>query len=128
MQPKIAVHMLFNAVEVRFVTNFPFIPQICGYAPDLARTIAGLIVSSNDSHFQGECISLLGLHGQNIASGTIEDCVKEKIMAIIETNDRKTQKSKETAPYLFEDDCLQEPYIQDEEYEGEDGDDFLVLD
>ncbi|GLU21627.1 hypothetical protein SLE2022_377560 [Rubroshorea leprosula] len=91
--------------------------KICSYAPDLARTIAGLIVSSNDSHFQRECISLLGLHGQNVASGTIEDCVKEKIMAVIETNDRKPQKSKETAPYLFEDDCLPEPYFQNEECE-----------
>lgn len=93
--------------------------KICSYAPDLASTIAGIILSSDDSDFQTECISLLGLlQSPEIEGETIEDCIKEKIISVIEMNDRKTEKSKEAAPFLFGDDCLQDPYF--EEYEGED--------
>ncbi|KDO82395.1 hypothetical protein CISIN_1g0411022mg, partial [Citrus sinensis] len=47
--------------------------KICSYAPDLARTIAGLILSSNDSEFQEECFSILGLQSQNIRNEIVED-------------------------------------------------------
>ncbi|KAL5759829.1 hypothetical protein ACOSQ2_018667 [Xanthoceras sorbifolium] len=93
--------------------------KICSYAPDLARSIAGLILSSNDSEFQGECLTLLGLQSQHTDGETVEGCIKEKIISIIEMNDRKSQKSKEVVPfYLFEDDDgLQELNLQDEEYD-----------
>ncbi|KAJ0038257.1 hypothetical protein Pint_22954 [Pistacia integerrima] len=94
--------------------------KIRSYAPDLARTIAGLILTSNDSEFQQECYSLLGLQSQDNEGEFVQDCIKEKIISVIETNDRKPQRSKEIAPCLFEDHCLQEPNFDDEEYdEGE---------
>lgn len=93
--------------------------QICSYAPDLATTIAGLVLSSNDSHFQGECLSLLGLQAQEIKGKIVEDCIKEKIISAIEMNDRKPQTRREAAPFLFEDDYIPEPYVLDDEYEGE---------
>ncbi|KAK2636503.1 hypothetical protein Ddye_031295 [Dipteronia dyeriana] len=90
---------------------------ICSYAPDLARSIAGLILSSNDSEFQGECLTLLGLQSQHIDGETVEGCINEKIISVIEMNDRKPRKSKEVAaPFLFEDDAFQELNLQDEEY------------
>ncbi|XVF43996.1 hypothetical protein PTKIN_Ptkin02bG0084500 [Pterospermum kingtungense] len=93
--------------------------KICSYAPDFASTIAGIILSSNDSDFQSECISLLGLlHSPEIEGETIEDCIKEKIISVIETKDKK-EKSKEAAPFLFEDDCPQDTYFEEYE-EGED--------
>ncbi|XVE75032.1 hypothetical protein DITRI_Ditri12bG0064800 [Diplodiscus trichospermus] len=92
--------------------------KICSYAPDLASTIAGIIMSSNDSDFQSECISLLGLlQSQEVGGETIEDCIKERIISVIEANDRKPEKSKEAAPFLFEDECPQDPYFG--EYEDE---------
>ncbi|XWS69018.1 hypothetical protein CRYUN_Cryun04dG0143600 [Craigia yunnanensis] len=94
--------------------------KICSYAPDLASTIAGIILSSNDSDFQRESISLLGLlQSQEIGGETIEDCIKEKIISVIETNDRKAEKSRKAAPFLFEDDCPQDLYFEEYE-EGED--------
>ncbi|KAI8021655.1 Type 2 DNA topoisomerase 6 subunit B-like [Camellia lanceoleosa] len=91
--------------------------KICSYAPDLARTIGGLILSSNDLDFQGECLSLLGLQCQEIKGETTEDCIKRKIISAIEMNDRKPQRNREAAPFLFEDDYFQEPDVLDEEYE-----------
>ncbi|KAK3223363.1 hypothetical protein Dsin_010388 [Dipteronia sinensis] len=92
--------------------------KICSYAPDLARSIAGLILSSNDLEFQGECLTLLGLQSQHIDGETVESCIKEKIVSVIEMNDRKPRKNKEVAaPFLFEDDGLQELNLQDEEYD-----------
>ncbi|KAK4842704.1 hypothetical protein QYF36_026396 [Acer negundo] len=92
--------------------------EICSYAPDLARSITGLILSSNDSEFQGECLTLLGLQSQHIDGETVEGCINEKIVSVIEMNDRKPRKSREVAaPFLFEDDGLQELNLQDEEYD-----------
>ncbi|KAK2977504.1 hypothetical protein RJ640_016132 [Escallonia rubra] len=100
--------------------------KICSYAPDLAKTISGLILSSNDSNFQGECISLLGLQGQNFEKETVENCVKEKIISVIELNDRKPQRSREAAPPLFEDGYFQEPEFLYEDFEeGEEAINFL---
>lgn len=91
--------------------------QIRSYAPDLAKTVAGLILSSNDSAFQGECFSLLGLQSQDIGGETVVECIKEKIISVIEMNDRKPLRS--SAHFLFEDDFCVEPEFQDEEYEGD---------
>ncbi|WRX13241.1 hypothetical protein QQP08_009068 [Theobroma cacao] len=93
--------------------------KICSYAPDLASTIAGLILSSNDSDFQSECISLLGIQSQEIVGEAIEDCIEKKIISVIESNDQKPEKCKEAALFLFEDDCPQGPYFEVYE-EGED--------
>ncbi|XP_061975301.1 type 2 DNA topoisomerase 6 subunit B-like [Populus nigra] len=95
--------------------------KICSHAPDLARSIAGLILSSNDPDFQGECFSLLGLQSREIGSDVVEDCIQEKIVSVIEMNDRKSRQRKVVAPFLFEDDCDQDSNYQDKEYEeGED--------
>ncbi|XP_038692688.1 type 2 DNA topoisomerase 6 subunit B-like isoform X2 [Tripterygium wilfordii] len=91
--------------------------KIRSYAPDLARTISGLISSSNDPDFQAECLSLLGLQYQEIGGVTVENCIKEKICSVIDMNDGKPQRSKDSAPFLFEDDCLEEVDFQDYEYE-----------
>lgn len=78
-------------------------------------------MSSNDPDFQGKCFSLLGLQSREIGGETIEECIKGKIISVIEMNDRKSQKSKEVATFLFEDDCYQDSNFQDREYEeGED--------
>ncbi|XP_021635214.2 type 2 DNA topoisomerase 6 subunit B-like [Hevea brasiliensis] len=98
--------------------------KIRSYAPDLARSIAGLILSSNDSDFQKECFSLLGLQSREIGEETVEESIKEKIISVIDMNDRKSQRSKEVAvapaPLLFEDNRCWNSKFQDEEYEGED--------
>ncbi|XP_042981135.1 type 2 DNA topoisomerase 6 subunit B-like isoform X2 [Carya illinoinensis] len=92
--------------------------KISSYAPDLAKTIAGLILSSNDSGFQGECFSLLGLQCQGVGGEIVEDCIKEKIISVIEMNDRKShERSEDVAPFLFEDECLQELNFQEDEYD-----------
>ncbi|KAK8991590.1 hypothetical protein V6N11_062595 [Hibiscus sabdariffa] len=100
--------------------------KVCSYAPDLASSIAGMILSSNDSEFQSKCASLLGLmQPQEIGRQTIEDRIKGMIISVIETNDRKPEKNKEAAPLLFEDDHPQdpEPIPYSEDYEG--GDDVF---
>ncbi|KAJ6981195.1 hypothetical protein NC653_024559 [Populus alba x Populus x berolinensis] len=95
--------------------------KICSHAPDLARSIAGLILSSNDPDFQGECFSLLGLQSREIGADVVEDCIEEKIVSVIEMNDRKSRQRKVVAPFLFEDDCDQDSNYQHKEYEeGED--------
>ncbi|TYH12933.1 hypothetical protein ES288_A06G105700v1 [Gossypium darwinii] len=101
--------------------------KICSYAPDLASSIAGIILSSNDVKFQSKCSLLLELsQSQEIGKQTVEDRIKEKIISVIETNDRKPEKIKEAAPFLFEDDPPQDLDPADlylEEHEG--GDDVF---
>ncbi|TYG64426.1 hypothetical protein ES288_D06G107300v1 [Gossypium darwinii] len=83
--------------------------KICSYAPDLASSIAGIILSSNDLKFRSKCSTLLELsQSQAIGKQTVEDRIKEKIISVIETNDRKPEKIKEAAPFLFEDDRPQD--------------------
>ncbi|TXG56283.1 hypothetical protein EZV62_017596 [Acer yangbiense] len=94
--------------------------KICSYAPDLARSITGLILSSNDSEFQGECLTLLGLQSQHIDGETVEGCINEKIISVIEMNDRKPRKSKEVNIWFEKEArleqttfwCIYEGYIQ----------------
>ncbi|KAK5824999.1 hypothetical protein PVK06_019801 [Gossypium arboreum] len=101
--------------------------KICSYAPDLASSIAGIILSSNDVKFRSKCSLLLELsQSQEIGKQTVEDRIKEKIISVIETNDRKPEKIKEAAPFLFEDDRPQDIDPADlylEEHEG--GDDVF---
>ncbi|TKY69864.1 hypothetical protein E2542_SST06147 [Spatholobus suberectus] len=56
--------------------------QIRSYAPDLAKTIAGLILSSSDLDFQGECFSLLGLQSQEAATETVENCIEKGLFQL----------------------------------------------
>lgn len=100
--------------------------KIQSHAPDLARTLAGLILSSSDMEFQGECLSLLGLQ-MGVGADIVEECVLDKIDAVIVLNDRKPERCKEPVPFLFEDDCLQEMDFEDECEEGEDSYDFLDI-
>jgi len=87
--------------------------QVRNYAPDLAQTIAGLILSSSDLDFQRECFSLLGLQSQDVGTEIMENSIKEKIVSVIETNDKDPDKSKEIAPFLFEeDDHIHEPEVE----------------
>ncbi|KAK4416562.1 Type 2 DNA topoisomerase 6 subunit B-like [Sesamum alatum] len=92
--------------------------KICSYAPDLAKTLSGLILSSHDKNFQGECFSLLGLHFQENERNTVENCIKDKIISVVARNDRNSWGTRE-APCLFVDqDASHEPYGLDEECDG----------
>ncbi|KAM7252055.1 hypothetical protein ACFE04_023938 [Oxalis oulophora] len=96
--------------------------KTCGYASDLAKTLAGLILSSDDSDFQEECISLLGLQQtEEIEEETVHDCIKKRIISVVEMNDRNPQRSKEVASFLFEDERFRETQyeFEEEEYDGE---------
>ncbi|CAH1417224.1 unnamed protein product [Lactuca virosa] len=99
--------------------------KIRSYAPELAKTIASLISTSDDLKFKGECASILGLHSSHhdTESESIEDNIKQRLTSIIDQNDRQPQTNKrtrESAPLLFNDDCFQEPeYAAYQEYEDE---------
>ncbi|XP_012846004.1 PREDICTED: uncharacterized protein LOC105966007 [Erythranthe guttata] len=90
--------------------------KICSYAPDLAKTISALIMTSHDSNFQTECFSLLGLQSQENKNNVLEDCIKDKIISVVAKNDRISWGNRE-APVLFEDNTHHESYLPDEEYE-----------
>ena len=61
------------------------------------------------------------MQSQGVEGEIVEACIKEKIISAIEMNDQKPQRSKDVAPFLFEDDGFQEPGLQDDDlYEGED--------
>ncbi|CAL5040929.1 unnamed protein product [Urochloa decumbens] len=90
------------------------------YVPDLAESIAGLILSSNDKAFHDECISLLGLGSdQDISEGLVQSSICEKMIRIIELNDTK-ENVEDNAPYLFECEKLDEDSHLDEEDRDED--------
>lgn len=93
--------------------------QIREYAPDLSRTIAGLIMSSSDLDFQTECASLLGLDSAEADEEMIESCIRDKIVGVIEMNDRKIKGERSNAPCLFECQSLyEEEYCIDEDDGG----------
>ncbi|CAN1181590.1 Type 2 DNA topoisomerase 6 subunit B-like [Linum perenne] len=120
--------------------------KIRGYAPDLARSIAGLITSSIDRDFQEECFTLLSLQSDDI--GSAEDCIREKLVSVIEANDRNPSKSKDAAtslfgdhsnhergngyvPFVLEDESFHDSYLHGNEYEVEedgDGDEYSEMD
>lgn len=97
------------------------------HAPELSRTIASLITLSNDSDFQSECATLLGLHPFDVgAEGVVESCIREKIIRIIEMNDRKPKAERDAAPCLFESECSSVEYCVDEE-DGDAEDNVNIL-
>ncbi|KAL6498121.1 hypothetical protein OROGR_028518 [Orobanche gracilis] len=101
--------------------------KICRYAPDLAKSISGLILSSHDLKFQAECLSLLGLQSQEIEKNMIENCIKDKITSVIASNDRNSWGSREVST-LFSDDSQHASYGPDEECEeGEEAFNYLDL-
>uniref|UniRef100_A0A0E0Q2G9 Type 2 DNA topoisomerase 6 subunit B-like n=1 Tax=Oryza rufipogon TaxID=4529 RepID=A0A0E0Q2G9_ORYRU len=91
------------------------------YVPDLAESIAGLILSSNDQEFQDECIALLGLGSdQDLTEGAVRSCISEKMNRIVEMNDTK-ENVEHNAPYLFECERFDEDYsLLDEDDPDED--------
>ncbi|XP_069155414.1 type 2 DNA topoisomerase 6 subunit B-like isoform X2 [Solanum lycopersicum] len=91
--------------------------KTCDYAPDLAKTLAHLIFSSNDLNFQEECCSLLGVQSQEVNINNIGNCIREKIISVIGLNDRNSHKHKEAPTFLFDDDCFQKEDFMDEEYQ-----------
>ncbi|XP_019083617.1 PREDICTED: type 2 DNA topoisomerase 6 subunit B-like [Camelina sativa] len=93
--------------------------KICSYVPDLARSIAGLIFSSTDLDFQGDCLSVLGFQPQEVEREAVEDCIQRKIVTVIGMNERKPQKDQEAAPFLFFDGNSETSYFEEEEVEGE---------
>ncbi|XP_073018476.1 type 2 DNA topoisomerase 6 subunit B-like [Primulina eburnea] len=97
--------------------------KISNYAPDLAKTITGLILSSNDLNFQGQCLSLLGLQCQESNRDTVEKCIKDKLISVISKHDSKSWESRE-ASSLFVDDYSQQKRIGADE-EREEGDEVF---
>ncbi|AEE33690.1 hypothetical protein AT1G60460 [Arabidopsis thaliana] len=93
--------------------------KICSYVPDLARSIAGLIFSSTDLDFQGDCLSVLGFQTQEVERDTVENYIQRKIVTVIGMNERKPQKDQEAAPFLFFDGESETSFFEDEEVEGE---------
>ena len=92
--------------------------QVREYVPDLAESIAGLILSSNDKEFQDECVALLGLGSdQDVSEGLVQSSICEKMIHIIALNDTK-ENVDDNAPYLFE--C--------EKLDEEDGDEDMIFD
>ncbi|KAJ4798232.1 Type 2 DNA topoisomerase 6 subunit B-like [Rhynchospora pubera] len=66
--------------------------KIREYVPDLSRSLANLILSSNDSEFKRECTTLLGLSSlQSNPEIIVESCISEKLARIIEANDKKSK-------------------------------------
>jgi hypothetical protein len=115
--------MLIGPLAASTVTSFVSF-QVREYVPDLARSLAGLVMSSNDSMFQGECITLLGLGSvQDISEAEVKSSICEKMTRIIEMNDTK-ENAEDSAPYLFECERLDE----DSELFEEDGNGDLVFD
>lgn len=59
------------------------------------------------------------MQSQGVGGETVEACINEKIISVIEMNDKKPQRSKDEAPLLFEDDGgFQESEQEYDEYEG----------
>lgn len=74
-------------------------------------------MSSNDLDFHDECASLLGLHSVEAGNEeVVESCIREKIIGVIEMNDRKVKGEKVSAPCLFE----LENFGEEEDYSDED--------
>lgn len=59
----------------------------------------------------------------------VESCIRDKIIGIIEINDRKVKGERGTAPCLFESESLyEEEEYPDEDYGGLEEEDTSVLD
>ncbi|GMH27642.1 hypothetical protein Nepgr_029485 [Nepenthes gracilis] len=101
--------------------------KISSHAPDLAKSISGLILRSDDHAFQEECFSLLGLQSDSVGMDIVENRIREKIVSAIEFNDRKPKGYRHAAPSLFQDDLLQQLDYRSGAYdEGEE--DFSFMD
>ncbi|XP_022962324.1 type 2 DNA topoisomerase 6 subunit B-like isoform X3 [Cucurbita moschata] len=76
--------------------------QISKFAPDLAKSIAGLVLYSSDMDFKEECLAILGLQPHQSEGEIVGENIKKKIISAIEVNDRRQQGTREVAPLLFE--------------------------
>ncbi|KAJ6800006.1 type 2 DNA topoisomerase 6 subunit B-like isoform X1 [Iris pallida] len=84
-----------------FLSSHAF--KVREYAPDLSKSIAGLILSSNDPDFQNECGALLGLEADDAGfKERIETCIQKKIIGVLEMNDRKPKGERDNGTSLFE--------------------------
>ncbi|KAL6603282.1 hypothetical protein ACP70R_043643 [Stipagrostis hirtigluma subsp. patula] len=94
------------------------------YVPDLAESIAGLILSSNDKDFQDECIALLGLgsEDQDISEEAVQSSICEKMNRIIEMNETG-ENVEDNVPYLFE--CEK---VDEDSQLDEDGNEDMIFD
>jgi hypothetical protein len=64
--------------------------QVRGYVPDLAQSLAGLVMWSNDTVFGPRRVphaSRTGLRDQDISEAEVKSSVSEKMARIIEMND-----------------------------------------
>ncbi|GFQ00360.1 hypothetical protein PHJA_002180000 [Phtheirospermum japonicum] len=91
--------------------------KICRYAPDLAKTISGLILSSHDFNFQADCLSLLGLQSPENEKNVVENCIKDKIISVVAANDWNARVTREASTLFSDDAHHQESYGLDDEYE-----------
>lgn len=62
------------------------------HAPELSRSISGLIMSSNDMAFKEECVSILGLPPTDLHQEILDHWIKQRILDIIEMTDRNPNK------------------------------------
>lgn len=69
--------------------------------------------------FQGECLSLLGLQSNGVGAEIVENRIKERIISVIEMNDKKDKNTQEAAPFLFDDKRLLEEEFQENDEEGD---------
>ncbi|KAJ3708896.1 hypothetical protein LUZ61_012601 [Rhynchospora tenuis] len=96
--------------------------KIQEYVPDLSRSLASLILSSNDSEFKQECTALLGLSSlQSNPETLVESCISEKLARIIEANDKKSKAERGAVVprSLFECGNLGEELIDEENVEAD---------
>ncbi|CAN6453090.1 unnamed protein product [Victoria cruziana] len=102
---KNAVKLSLDDLKGKYTGFFlsPHAVKIKQHVPELSRTIAGLILSSNDAHFTEECAMLLGIQTTDVGKeGRVEWCIGERIMSIIEMNDLSPRKKRrEEATLLF---------------------------
>ncbi|GLJ35819.1 hypothetical protein SUGI_0719190 [Cryptomeria japonica] len=62
------------------------------YAPDLSRSIFGLIMSSNDMNFKEECTHIVGVSLEDLCQETLLSCINKKILDVINITDRNPTK------------------------------------
>ncbi|XP_059066290.1 type 2 DNA topoisomerase 6 subunit B-like [Cryptomeria japonica] len=62
------------------------------YAPDLSRSISGLIMSSNDMNFKEECAHIVGVSLEDLCQEKLLSCINKKILDVINITDRNPTK------------------------------------
>ncbi|KHN00362.1 hypothetical protein glysoja_000030 [Glycine soja] len=81
---------------------------------DLKANHSQAFLSSRD--VEGECISLLGLQSQGVGTEIVENCIEERIVSVVEMDNKKPHNSQEPAPFLFEEDPVEELEFQENDF------------